>query len=174
MNPVRSLLPVLSVLSCLTAGRQAMAATKVACVGDSITFGAGVSKGNAYPLVLGRLLGADFVVMNFGDSGSTAMKATSSSYWKTPAFTSSKMFAPDVVVIMLGTNDSKTAYWRMGNNTFAADYRALIGEYAALPGKPRIFVVLPPPALAASFTSDGRAIENGIVPLLRTIAGDPR
>jgi len=154
----------------LGASGQGAAATRVACVGDSITFGVGASKGNAYPLVLGRMLGAGFEVMNFGDSGSTALKASSSSYWKTPAFTSSKASAPDVVVIMLGTNDSKTAIWRMGSGTFAADYRALAAEYAALPSKPRLYLVLPPPALLPSFTIDAAVIEGEIVPLIRGIA----
>jgi MYXO-CTERM domain-containing protein len=170
---VRWVMATLSLLGCaLAGGRQAAAATKVACVGDSITFGAGVSPGSAYPLVLGRLLGAGFGVMNFGDSGSTAMKAPSSSYWNTAAFTGSKTFAPDVVVIMLGTNDSKTAIWRMGNNTFVADYRALIAAYSALVSKPRIFVMLPPPALSPSFTIDGGVIEKDILPLLRKIAAE--
>jgi len=172
MGRVRKLASILSWLGCALAARPVAAATRVACVGDSITFGAGASAGNSYPSVLGRLLGAEFGVMNFGDSGSTAMKQPSTSYWKTPAFTASTRSAPDVVIIMLGTNDSKTALWRMGNNAFAADYRALIAEYAALPSKPRIHVVLPPPALSPSFTIDGAVIEQEIVPLLRKIAAE--
>jgi lysophospholipase L1-like esterase len=146
------------------------AATKVACVGDSITAGAGTTGGNAYPAVLGRMLGAAYEVGNFGDSGSTAMKLPqSTSYWITPAFGNSKTFAPQVVVVMLGTNDSKTNIWKAGNNAFEADYRALLAVYAGLPGKPRIYVNLPPPALTANFSIDGKVIASEIIPLLRRI-----
>jgi len=66
----------------------------------------------------------------------TAMKLpASTSYWTTPAFGNSKAFAPAVVVIMLGTNDSKTAIWKGGNNSYEADYRSLLATYAALPSK---------------------------------------
>ncbi|HEY0715498.1 MAG TPA: GDSL-type esterase/lipase family protein, partial [Polyangia bacterium] len=115
----------------------AAAQTKVACVGDSITAGAGASAGNAYPVVLGRLLGSAFRVSNFGNSGKTMMKMPSNppaeSYWLQSTYPASKAFGPAVVVIMLGTNDSKTANWRAGNNQYEADYRAMIGEYQALP-----------------------------------------
>jgi lysophospholipase L1-like esterase len=123
--------------------------------------------------VLGRLLGAAYEVGNFGDSGSTAMKApASTSYWSTPAFASSKTFAPAVVVIMLGTNDSKTAIWKGGNNTYEADYRNLLATYATLPGKPRLYVCLPPPALTTNFTISGPVIMNEILPILRRVAAE--
>lgn len=156
-----------------SAAGPAVAATRVACVGDSITAGVGTTGGNAYPAVLGRMLGSDYQVGNFGDSGSTAMKApASTSYWTTPAFGNSQSFGPAVVVIMLGTNDSKTAIWKGGNNTYEPDYRALIATYAALPSKPRLYVALPPPALTSNFTISGAVIMNEILPLLRRLAAD--
>ncbi|HEY2902301.1 MAG TPA: GDSL-type esterase/lipase family protein [Polyangia bacterium] len=148
---------------------------KVACVGDSITAGAGSTAGNDYPSVLGRLLGAAWTVGNFGNSGKTMMKMPvppTDSYWVQPTYPASKAFAPAVVVIMLGTNDSKTANWRAGNNQYDVDYRAMIGEFQALPSKPKIYVVLPPPAVLPSYTIDGAVIQNQIVPIIRKIAAD--
>src|SRR5436190_18515449 len=85
----------------------AAAATKVACIGDSITHGAGATGPNKYPSWLGHLLGGAYQVGNFGVSGSTMMMGPGASYWKTTTFADSKAFAPNIVVIMLGTNDSK-------------------------------------------------------------------
>jgi acyl-CoA thioesterase-1 len=162
----------MSVMLSIVGGGRAVAAVRVACVGDSITVGVGATKENGYPAVLARLLGSMGSVASFGDSGSTALRAPAESYWKTPAFGSSRASVSDVVVIMFGTNDSKRANWSAGKNVFETDYRALIGEYAGLASRPRIFVVLPPPALSDRFTVDGPVIEREILPIIRKIARD--
>ena len=67
----------IALLSLLLTTTLAPAAEKVrvACVGDSITFGAGVAdrKNNAYPVVLGKLLGDGVEVRNFGFSARTML-----------------------------------------------------------------------------------------------------
>jgi lysophospholipase L1-like esterase len=150
----------------------APATIRLACVGDSITFGSGVSAGQSYPDLLATQLGATWTVGNFGDSGKTVMKAPAPgnvSYWSTRTFTDSQGFAPDVVVIMLGTNDAKPANWRAGANSFEADYQALLSVYAGLPRRPCLFAVLPPPALETSF-ADGKVLEQELLPIIRRVA----
>ena len=63
-----------SLAAALSLGTAAQAVpTKVACVGDSITFGSGLQPGDArYPQVLGTLMGPDFDVRGFGNPGKTA------------------------------------------------------------------------------------------------------
>src|SRR5437667_97112 len=81
-------------------------------------------------------LGPAWEVRNFGNSSKTMMRAPGrghESYWDTPTFTASKGFLPHVVVIMLGTNDAKSANWRAGRNGFAGDCRAMIAGFTALP-----------------------------------------
>ena len=48
---------------------------KVACVGNSVTYGAGIENReiNAYPAQLQRMLGDGYEVMNFGKSGATLL-----------------------------------------------------------------------------------------------------
>ncbi|HET6283981.1 MAG TPA: GDSL-type esterase/lipase family protein [Polyangia bacterium] len=176
MSSIRLLLIV--AVAVIGSTRAAHAQIKVACVGDSITVGTGSTAGNDYPSVLGRLLGSAWQVRNFGNGGKTMMKMPADppadSYWLQPTFPASKAYAPAVVVIMLGTNDSKTVNWRGGSNQYDADYRAMVGEYQALPSMPKVFVVLPPPAIKSTHTIDGAVIQNQIVPIVRKIAADIR
>ena len=118
------------------------ASIRVACVGDSITAGSGASNGNSYPAQLGRMLGEKWVVKNFGIGGSTLLQHGDKPYQKQEAFKNALAFNPDVVVIMLGTNDTKPQNWKF-KWEFVADYKDIIGQFRNLPGKPRIFVCLP-------------------------------
>jgi lysophospholipase L1-like esterase len=84
---------------------------KVACMGDSITYGYCSSAPNyTYPAVLQSILGPGYNVQNFGNSGRTMLKeglcgppaTCCCSYWDVPQFNESFAFQPDVVVLMLG------------------------------------------------------------------------
>jgi lysophospholipase L1-like esterase len=46
-------------------------------------------------------------------------------------------FAPDIVIILLGTNDTKPQNWRYKSD-FSGDLRDLIRHFATLPSKPKI------------------------------------
>jgi len=115
---------------------------RVACVGDSITAGMGVSKGNDYPAQLGRMLGMKWVVKNFGVSSKTLLNHGDQPYQKTSAFVNALAFNPDVVIIKLGTNDTKPQNWKF-KNEFIADYEGLIAQFAKLPSRPRLFLCYP-------------------------------
>lgn len=120
---------------------------KVACVGDSITYGASV-KGwpeNSYPSRLSKLLGNGYVVNNYGYSARTAMYDGDHPYVNEKLYQKSLDFQPDIVVIMLGTNDSKPYNWK-GKDAYIADYSKLIDSYLLLDSHPDIYVVAPPPA----------------------------
>ena len=104
------------------------AALRVACVGDSITYGyrGGLRRSaNAYPVLLRELLsGSRYSVANLGNSGKTASKqgrdggipGSPASYWKTSEFAELRANPWDAVVIMLGTNDAKDRSSRGSNN----------------------------------------------------------
>jgi sialate O-acetylesterase len=101
---------------------------KVACVGNSVTFGYGLKnrEATAYPAVLQRLLGAKYIVKNFGHSGATVLRNGHNPYYKTKSFEEAVAFAPDIAVIHLGLNDTDPRNWPNYRDEFAADYAWLI------------------------------------------------
>lgn len=121
------------------------ATIKVAAVGDSITAGVGTPNRSTdgYPAQLGQLLGNQWEVKNFGRSGSTLLNRGDRPYQKTPAFAAALALRPDVVLIMLGTNDTKPQNWDK-KDEFVADYKDLISKFKALEKSPRIFICYPP------------------------------
>ncbi len=113
---------------------------RVACVGDSTTQGNGAPKELCYPSQLAALLGAQWQVHNFGSGGRTLQRGDYS-WWDGPR-NDAERFQPDVVVIMLGANDTKPKYWK-GTEPFARDCAALVAEFASLTCKPRIYLCRP-------------------------------
>lgn len=118
---------------------------KVACIGDSITFGALVRdrKTNCYPAQLEKLLGTRYSVRNFGVNGHSAQKFADKPYWTHKHFLASSSFNPDIVLLMLGTNDAAEHNW-IGIDTYLADYKELLRHYADLPSQPVIYIMTPP------------------------------
>lgn len=118
---------------------------RIACVGDSITHGTFVwrRRANAYPVQLQAMLGDGFRVRNFGVNAHAAQRSADFPYWDNAAFAESTAFAPDIVLIMLGTNDCRGSNWR-GVEPFRRDYRELVEHYQALEPHPAVWLLTPP------------------------------
>ncbi len=117
---------------------------KVACVGDSITQGVGAKSGQSYPAQLQALLGEGYKVGNFGVSGRTLLKQGDFPYWKENKYKAALAMEPAIVIIMLGTNDTKPQNWKH-EAEFVADYRELVMSFQSLKSKPKVFVCRPVP-----------------------------
>lgn len=117
---------------------------KVAAVGDSITYGLFVANWpkNQYPHQLDDLLGPGYAVKNFGVSNHTAQLTGDYPLITTKYFKESIDFSPDIVIIMLGTNDAKKMNW-LDADTFKRQYQAVVNLYQILPEKPRIILASP-------------------------------
>lgn len=119
---------------------------RVACVGDSITQGSDNRLYPAYPSYLQDLLGDGFDVRNFGVSGATLMFSDniSNAYTRTDQYPLSLEFQPDVVIIMLGTNDSAAYAYKRFDEYFDSDYAALVDSYKSLDSHPYVIVATSP------------------------------
>ena len=147
---------------------------RVACVGDSITYGCNVRgwRRNNYPAVLRRMLGDDYCVNNFGYSSRTAGEHGDLPYMDEKLYQKSLSFAPDIVILMLGTNDCKTYNW--DETDFTASYTALLQSYRSLESAPDVYVMLPPPVFErfgkAAYHMQPQVLQSRIVPLTASIA----
>ena len=97
----------------------------------------------SYTTFLAERLGADYTVENLGVSGTTAMASGIYPYAETLAYSQSLEAGADIVVLMLGTNDTSGTSWR-GAATFAEEYEALVATYLALDPQPRLILCTPP------------------------------
>ena len=166
------LLFIYATIGSLKANDQKEDPVKIACVGNSITYGSGVAnrEKNAYPAQLQEMLGNPYLVKNYGVSGRTLLKKGDYPYWKTDAYKNALQFKPDVVYIKLGTNDSKEQN-RIYLNEFEADYTELINSFKDQNSKVRIVILLPLPSFLEDSTSIWNpVIKDKIIPKLQNIA----
>lgn len=144
---------------------------KIACIGDSITYGHGIEnrEHNSYPAQLEQLLGDGFDVENFGVSGATMLKKGDLPYWNQKECDSAFAYNPDVVIIMLGSNDSKPWNWDK-KKEYQGDYISLINKFQALESQPEIWICNPPPAFQERWGINDSIISEDIIPSISKIA----
>jgi lysophospholipase L1-like esterase len=140
---------------------------RVGCLGDSIT---GTEE---YSFVgdLQALLGGNYTVGNFGISGATVLRTSFTPYIYQPQIQMAHSFEPNIVVIMLGTNDARTDYYQAIDN-FVGDYTTLIKQVQQFESKPKIFLVIPPPLYNNNLSLSGTDLVNGVIPRIKLVAAN--
>ena len=131
---------------------------RILCIGDSITFGSGVLRTrwkDTYPAILENKLGEEFQVLNYGIPGATLVadgdKPYSQAFLKAARKTN-----PEIILLMLGTNDSKSQNWDAEKYEAALQHWA--SELNSYSSKPQVFVMAPP----AAFRVDHNPVVYGI------------
>lgn len=116
--------------------------TKIACVGNSVTYGYGLKEPNinSYPALLQQKLGTKYEVRNFGHSGATLLRKGHNPYFKTKAFADMLLFHPDLVIIHLGLNDTDPRDFPNYRDEFIPDYSWLIDTIRKTNSNTKIFV----------------------------------
>ena len=149
-------------------------ATNVACVGNSITEGYGIDWGEKkYPDHLQELMQPGDSAANFGTSGKMFYKESGESYWVQGKIKEALAFPADIVVIELGTNDSKFFYYTYYNVTvdmLKPSYEDLLDTFAHLPTHPEIYATLQPYSNNESWGIMDSTIVKYINPLIKETA----
>jgi acyl-CoA thioesterase I len=136
---------------------------RVACVGDSIT------EITRYTVELQSMLGPNYSVGNFGVTGSTVSLSTYKPYMEQPQFQDAEDFQPDVVVIMLGTNDAHSDLQQY-IGTFDGDYSTLIDSFQNLSSSPQVWVVESPPVYNNNLDLNPTFFSDTVIPHIQNVA----
>ncbi len=163
----------LLLMMCLSSIVFADDVIKVACVGDSITFGATIPNRNklSYPAQLQFLLGDKYQVTNYGRNGATMLKQGNYPYWNTGLLEKAVKSNPDLVFIKLGTNDSKMVNWKH-KGEFVKNYKEMVSKFKACESKPRIVLILPVPAFTEGEQISGSRVLKEVIPKVQQVAYD--
>ena len=117
--------------------------TRIACIGDSLTWGFSLPDPRrlSYPALLQELLGTDYEVRNFGCNGASVRCDADLPYVETLAYGESRAWNPDIVLLMLGSNDATPWDWDVA--AFRFDYERLVTSYCELSTQPRVILIAP-------------------------------
>ena len=137
---------------------------RIACVGDSIT------KGSDYPDKLQEMLGENYAVGNFGVDGSTISQETKTPYMYQDEFIKALEFQPNIVIVMLGTNDANSEINYNKDNSLIEDYAKLVNSFRALEGDQQILLVKSPPIMATNSPYNNSFLVNTILPQIDSLA----
>lgn len=117
----------------------------IAVIGDSAAVGAGpTARVDAWPEQLGRLLGPEFATRAYVRAAGSVDAASPRFVRKAPEWKWMEDFAPEVVIVALGSSDAMTVGFPAASR-LDAGMREIVDAIAAFPSKPRVIVCLPPP-----------------------------
>lgn len=153
------------------ANETAVETLKIACIGDSITYGANAddSYTDAYPVILQNLYGKNASVINFGNSGKTIRDSADAPYRQTLEYQGISLYKPDIAIIMLGTNDSKT-YQVPTKSEMVNAYKKLIEELREINPVMEIYMATCPYAFSSAYQINNKNIENIVIPAIKEVA----
>lgn len=151
----------------LTIGNGAI---KVATVGDSLTYGYGLEnrEGDAYPSILAEKLGHHYQVSNFGLSGRSLQSSSDYPYLAEKNAQLSLESEADIVIIMIGSNDSRSPYWN--KERFIREYDELVDRYMKMPSQPDVYLLVPPYVPTSRFGLNNEIIRTELQEIIPRIA----
>ena len=144
----------------------------IACIGASITEGAGAGNfyTESYPAQLQNALNGQYNVVNFGNSGKTVNPNLGAESWMNQyQWTGVQAIVPDIAILNIGTNDSKT-HNNPNYDDFYANFKYLVDSLLEVNPEMRIMICTVPYAYSDIWGISNENIANIIAPVQRDVA----
>ena len=116
-------------------------------------------------------MGANYAVTNYGVPGSTVILSSGRSFYSQTQYAAAKQALPDIVVVMLGTNDTSSSVYS-SIPSFGGDYKTMIAELQSLSSHPQIWLVKPPPIYTNTLGVSQANLTAGVLPGIVQVASD--
>lgn len=147
---------------------------KIACVGDSLTYGLGVEDvtKDSYPALLAQMMGDTCSVGNFGICERTMLNRADLPYIDEIAYKDALDFNANIVIIMLGSNDTKPTNW-VYNDDYKKDMKTLVESFQKQPSQPKVYLsypLRPYTELSGHLGINDSIIVNHIIPYINEVA----
>jgi acyl-CoA thioesterase-1 len=148
---------------------------RIGFIGNSITFGVTLTnpKTECYPAQLGHMLqekyGDTCILGNFAITTRTMLKHGDFPIWNDVEFRDAWKFAPEILLICLGTNDSKPQNWDLYGHEFYDDYKSMIDTFRIRNPHVQFLVCHPAPAYREVWGIRDSVIRNGVIPAIDSI-----
>ncbi len=143
------------------------AQVKIICIGDSNTGSPGQHNDAQYPSVLQKKLNDGFIVENYGYAGATLTSKGERPYIRSWLYDVAKFASPDIVIILLGTNDTDANYWEAYGHLFSKDYSNFIKGLREI-SDPQFLLGFPPPLF--NNPAANSIVKDEIIPAIKEIA----
>ena len=177
MRKIKQLLSVAILLMVYITGFSQGYHVRIGFIGNSITIGTGLPNAGVqcYPSqlrdsFLNVKYGDTCIVGNFAVSGRTMLKKGDYPIWNEQFFKDALQFAPNILFIMLGTNDSKSYNWDDHKGDYFGDYMSMIDTFKKRNPDTKFVLCLPPKAFSGMYDIRDSVIINGIIPLIDSVA----
>jgi len=137
---------------------------KIACVGDSLTYGYELlfRNRNSYPAQLSHLLPDNYSVKNFGVNGACATPGQSD-YYLNNDIQNIINWEPDIILLMLGSNDTKEFNW-ISREKYIEGMNHIIQKISSQ--KTKVILITPPPCHFNPFGIRDSVMRDEILPSL--------
>lgn len=157
---------IFGIIALSALGAYGLSPTKVACIGNSITYGVGVAnrEKDSYPMMLAQMLGPDYEVRNFGVSAKTMIRR-GKSYMSENAFQQALDYNPDILLVKLGTNDTNPVVWKYKGD-FINDMSDLVNSFRKNNPSVKVYLCYPVTIYTDKMKSREKVLTSELIPMI--------
>ncbi len=143
---------------------------KVACIGDQIMLGEQIDSIDRYPAQLQWLLGDKYQVKTYALNNATVLINGTQPFLSDTLYKQAIDFQPDIVVINLGINDTKTKDWLTYGQEFLEDYMNLVETFMTLHSRPKVFICRPTKPFSNVDEINDSTLQAGVLPDIDSVS----